>query len=355
MKTSVLIIGGGLAGLSLARKLQAMGCEWHLLESRDRWGGRIFTQHIDGQGFDLGPSWFWPGQPRIDALLNELKLERFNQAYQGDLMYQDESGKVHRGQGMASMQGSWRLVGGLGRLIDELVNALPAERLHLNAAVSSLSYKDQSIEVAAKSGNLFNADHVVLALPPRVASKLTFAPALPEESLQATRQIPTWMAGHAKAVATYKQPFWLEQGLSGDAMSRLGPLVEIHDASPSHGGPYALFGFVGTPPSSRAGNAEVLESAIRQQLGSIFGDEGANPERLIVKDWAFDSNTAIDLDSDGLSHHPAYGRPNALKSLWDGRLHFGSTEMGTQFGGFIEGALEVAYEISEMLGRTAQS
>lgn len=354
MKASVLIVGGGLAGLALARKLQSAGCKWQLLESRDRWGGRILTQHVDGQGYDLGPSWFWPGQPRIDALLNELQLERFNQAYQGDLMFQDESGKAHRGQGMASMQGSWRLVGGLGQLIDELVNSLPNERLHLNTSVSSLTYNDQTLEISTTSGNTsssksFKAEHVVLAIPPRVATNLTFTPALPEKSLQAARQIPTWMAGHAKAVATYKQPFWLEQGLSGDAMSRLGPLVEIHDASPSQGGPYALFGFIGTPPSSRLGNSETLETAIRQQLGILFGDEGAYPEQLMIKDWAFDSNTAIDLDSEGLRHHPAYGRVNDLRQLWNGRLHFGSTEMGAQFGGFLEGALEVAYELSEVL------
>ncbi len=34
-------------------------------------------------------------------------------------------------------------------------------------------------------------------------------------------------------------------------MSRRGPMVEIHDASPSEGGPYALFGFVGFSANDR--------------------------------------------------------------------------------------------------------
>ncbi|SMX42311.1 hypothetical protein [Octadecabacter ascidiaceicola] len=62
------------------------------------------------------------------------------------------------------------------------------------------------------------------------------------------QEIPTWMAGQAKAVAIYNAPFWREDALSGDAMSRHVPTVEIHDESPSKGEPYALFRFIGVPP-----------------------------------------------------------------------------------------------------------
>ncbi|MEM1154111.1 MAG: hypothetical protein AAGI44_08210 [Pseudomonadota bacterium] len=49
--------------------------------------------------------------------------------------------------------------------------------------------------------------------------------------------VPTWMAGQAKVVAVYESPFWRDSGFSGDAMSRKGPLIEIHDASPASGEP----------------------------------------------------------------------------------------------------------------------
>ena len=351
MKTDVLIIGGGLAGLSLAHKLQAAGRDWQLVEARDRWGGRILTETLDGQGYDLGPSWFWPGQPRIESLLKQLELSRFDQAYQGDLMYQDENGDAHRGQGMASMQGSWRLQGGLGKLINKLVEQLPAERLHLATPVSKLSegITDADIEAYTLDGTVFNAHQVVLALPPRIASNLIFAPALSEQVIKAAQNIPTWMAGHAKAVITYTTPFWKEQGLSGDAMSRRGPLAEIHDASPFEGGPYALFGFVGTPANHRKGNADALKEAIATQLSILFGDVAAHPETIMLYDWAFDPHTAMELDQVPLHRHPVYGRPNALQNLWQGRLHFGSTEMGAQYGGFLEGALEVSDELAATL------
>lgn len=353
MRTKKLIIGGGLAGLSLARRLQAAGVDWQLLEARDRWGGRILTEVISGQGYDLGPSWFWPGQPRIQALISHYGLRHFDQAYKGDLIYQDENGEVHRGQGFASMQGSWRIKGGLGKLIEIIVSELPAERLHLNSPAEKLvdygADSDRSIEVTTAKGAFFTADEVVLAIPPRIASQLHFEPSLPFPVIEMAQSIPTWMAGHAKALAVYKKPFWQELGLSGDAMSRRGPLAEIHDASPAEGGPSALFGFVGTPASYRSENMDSLKNAIAAQLGALFGESAAKPEALLLKDWALDPYTATKLDQIPVNQHPTYGRPVELKSLWHGRLHFGSTEMGSEFGGFLEGAMEVADDLADTL------
>ncbi|MGB5869965.1 MAG: FAD-dependent oxidoreductase, partial [Albidovulum sp.] len=54
MKTDVLNIGGGLAGLSLARGLHAAGQDFLLLESRSRFGGRIKTENLTGGYYDMG-------------------------------------------------------------------------------------------------------------------------------------------------------------------------------------------------------------------------------------------------------------------------------------------------------------
>jgi monoamine oxidase len=77
--TTVAILGGGLAGLQAARLLHAAGVDLLVLEARDRLGGRILSADAAGQagvdGFDLGPSWFWPEmQPALGALVRELGL-----------------------------------------------------------------------------------------------------------------------------------------------------------------------------------------------------------------------------------------------------------------------------------------
>ena len=76
-----IVIGAGLAGLSAARRLQASGVETIVLEARQRLGGRILSLTPAGaEGiYDLGPAWFWAGQPHIAGLVDEAGLAVFEQ------------------------------------------------------------------------------------------------------------------------------------------------------------------------------------------------------------------------------------------------------------------------------------
>ena len=336
-----LIIGGGLSGLALAEALTAKGHDFTLIEARGRLGGRILTECHAGAAFDLGPAWFWHGQPRIAALIDRLGLQPFEQYANGDLIFENAQGQVQRGRGFASMEGSLRLQGGLGALVQALTARLPAQNLILNATVTTLTKTDAGITATLFSGDSVTAGQAILALPPRLAATIRFSPALPEAAMVAMKSVKTWMAGQAKALAVYDSPFWRDDGLSGDASSRHGPMVEIHDASPATGRPYGLFGFIGVPPEVRI-DEQTLRHHLTAQLARMFGPMSAHPAHLFVKDWATDRFTAVPADSEQLNAHPFYGLPRALANLWGGQLHFAGTEVATQFGGYIEGALEAA-------------
>lgn len=351
MDTETLIIGGGLAGLAVARALQAQGRPYQLVEARPRLGGRIFTRSATlGERtatFDLGPAWFWPGQTRIERLILELGLTVFEQYATGTLIYEDERGRVHRGQGHASMQGSLRMRGGLSALIETMARSIPAGCIRLGHRVISIATITNGMmtrieNAAGRQQTDVRSRCVVLALPPRLAAAtIDLDEAVSREGQELMAEIPTWMAGHAKIVAVYERAFWREAGSSGDAMSRRGPLMEIHDASPQEGGPSALFGFVGVPATART-DACLLRQACQQQLGRLFGPRAAQPIEFFLKDWAQDDLTAAPGDRAPLSHHPQYGLPAALSFLCEGRLMLGSTETAAQFGGYLEGALEAA-------------
>lgn len=342
MTTDVLIFGGGLAGLALADTLQRAGTDYLLVEARDRFGGRIKTEVVSDGDYDLGPAWFWPGQPRIAQLVKRLGLRRFDQYAEGILTHEDETGRVERGRGYASMQGSWRLDGGLHQVTAGLASLLPEHRKRLNAALSRLTHSADGVIAKLDDGTELHAQRVALALPPRLAAHcVEFVPALGADAMRAMSAIPTWMAGQAKALAVYDTPFWRAEGLSGDAMSRRGPMVEIHDASPASGPGGALFGFIGVPSDGRH-DTEALRTHILAQLARLFGPAAAQPVKLLVKDWAFDARTAAPQDQQPMFSHPSYGLPSSLKGLWDGRIVFAGTEVAAQFGGYLEGALDAA-------------
>lgn len=339
MKT--LIIGGGLSGLALAEKLEDTGHDYHLLEARPHFGGRISTQRYGAGHYDMGPAWFWPGQPRIATLVAKLGLKAFHQFSAGEFSYEDASGRVQRGHSLMSMEGSLRLEGGFQALVHALEHRLPEQRKERNARVIHLSRSAGLCRALLSDGRTFETERIVLAMPPRLAAQFLYEPALPDPALADMAACPTWMAGQAKAVAVYEAPFWREKGLSGHAMSHCGPLVEIHDASPASGGPYALFGFFGPPPRIRR-EAPDPQKDVVTQLTRLFGEAAGQPNAIFIKDWAMDPLTATQNDMLQPGLHPRYGLPESLAHLWDGQLVFAGTEVAREFGGYIEGALEAA-------------
>ena len=246
MKTTVLIIGGGLSGLHTAYELHKQGIDILLLESRSRLGGRILSRNWQQQtyddkltGYDMGPAWFWPGQINLENLVHELDIsdQVFYQQEAGDAVYENDAGRIQRGIQGISMAGSYRLQGGNAQLIANLHKRLPVDSVKLDAMVTHIAQHEDGLVTNVTLGNKFvtiTSESVVITAPPRVAlQKMSFTPELPSDRIGVLNNIKTWMAGHAKLVAFYETPFWLEQGFSGDCISQTGPMHEIHDASPN--------------------------------------------------------------------------------------------------------------------------
>jgi polyamine oxidase len=53
----VIVVGAGIAGLTVANALVAAGVECLVVEARDRIGGRLCTAELAGHPVDLGASW----------------------------------------------------------------------------------------------------------------------------------------------------------------------------------------------------------------------------------------------------------------------------------------------------------
>ena len=339
MHTQTLIIGGGLSGLSLAYRLQQAKHGYHLVEARQRRGGRINSLDIAGTKFDLGPSWIWPGQTRVAQLAADLGLHLFEQWSSGGQLYEQPSGDVQRNAGFMSLAGSLRIGGGTSALTDTLAGQLDPTRVQTGRVARAIQDGPAAV---FSDGQTITADRIVLCLPPRLTAQLSFAPALPQNAMSALLNIATWMGAHAKFVAGYPTPFWRARNLSGDASSRRGPMVEIHDASPISGAFGALFGFIGVPADVRVQAGGALQTTAIDQLANLFGPDARAPLATKLEDWSQDPLTATPADATPPPGHPAYKMPDALQDMWNGKLIFAITEMAPDNGGLIEGALAAA-------------
>jgi monoamine oxidase len=343
--TDLAIIGGGLSGLALAGHAAAAGLDWTLAEARPRLGGRAFTVAL-GEGrvpCDGGPAWLWPHDVRARALAHRAGLHLFAQHATGHLIYEDEAGAVRRDLDFATMGGALRVAGGMGRLVDALAGPLPPSRLRLGVVLTGLERAAPGWRLGFADGSALTARRVAFAAPPRLLAAHVALPAeIGPDARAAMQATPTWMAGQAKVVAVYDSPFWRAEGFSGDAISRRGPLVEIHDASPAEGAAGALFGFVGVPPAAREGRAQELVAAAVAQLGALFGPRAARPVDAGLADWADEPFTTVPHDLAAPGAHPPGGVPRPLAALAGIGLVFAGAEFASAHPGLVEGALEAA-------------
>ena len=139
VEVDVVIVGGGLAGLSAARRLDRAGVEWLLVEAADRVGGRVTTDIIDGWRLDRGFQVLNTAYPRVPALVD---IDALDMRYFTSGVLVRRGGDVHRLDNplREPLSAPHSLASGVGTFSDRLKFAalatrcatLPADRL-LNA------------------------------------------------------------------------------------------------------------------------------------------------------------------------------------------------------------------------------
>ncbi len=92
----VVIVGAGAAGLTAANELKKAGLSVAVLEARDRVGGRLWTDTIDGAMLEIGGQWISPDQTALIETVADLGLDTFSRYREGDSVYVGPDGTAHR-------------------------------------------------------------------------------------------------------------------------------------------------------------------------------------------------------------------------------------------------------------------
>jgi putrescine oxidase len=142
----VVIVGAGATGLTAATALRAAGHSVLVLEARDRVGGRLWTDHVDGQLFEIGGQWVSPDQSALLETLAELDLPTYSRYRDGESVYIGKDGTAARFEGeifpapKATQSELVRLIDRLDALVAELDVAEPWSH-PLAADFDSISFK----------------------------------------------------------------------------------------------------------------------------------------------------------------------------------------------------------------------
>lgn len=433
----VLVIGAGLAGLSAARRLVALGHEVTVLEARSRVGGRTEGgTTVDDTPIELGGQWIGPTQNRMYELVEELGLETFPTWNEGEIVVHLGGKKTrmasHRGavpklgpfaladlaQGLARfarlarripLERPWeapgaheldgetfetwirrnlrtptgrayfrvaceavfsaestdlsalhalfyahsgtdletllsvdrgaqqdRIVGGSITISEAMASEL-GDRVRLGAPVAALHQDQHEVRAVLRDGEVVRGTHAIVTLPPALAGRIQYAPALPSWRDQLTQRLP---AGSViKLYAIYPAPFWRRDGLNGQAASDHGPIKVTFDNSPPSGSPGILMGFMEANDGrtwARRTEDERRHAAI-ECFVRYFGPEAAEPIAFVERDWMAEE---FSRGCYGAHFTPgvwtAYGE--ALRAPI-GKIHWAGAECAAVWNGYMEGAV----------------
>ncbi len=220
-----------------------------------------------------------------------------------------------------------------------LVSERMAEGLdvRLGQPVEAVEQTASGGSVLTRDGSRFDGTRVVVTIPPTLAGRLRYSPALPARRDQLTQKLP--QGSVIKAHVVYDSPFWREEGLNGQVGSDTGPVKVVFDNSPPGYARGILTGFLeGAAARSWSGRpAAERQAAIVECLVRYFGPRAASPVEYVERDW-----TAEEFTRGCYGAHFAPGvwtgfGPALREPV--GRIHWAGTECSPVWNGYMEGAV----------------
>lgn len=347
MSKQVIIIGGGLSGLTLAYLLEKKGFEPIIIEASSRLGGRIQT--VDGKlgtPLELGATWFSDSHQALLLLLEELGLKKYPQFTKGISLFQTDLHVPPQSFSVSESEApSYRLVGGTEMLINTLKSRLVKTKIILNTQITRISLIDSSRLSVDASNVSFHCNKVIVCLPPQLASSIEFSFGLSSELQAIFPTVHTWMAGSIKFVLEYESPFWRKKGLSGMLYSHVDIISEMYDHTNYQESKFGFTGFLNSDTSELS--QDERKSKVLEHVSGLFGNDALNPMAYFDKVW--NDPFLVHGNIRPMRPHQNNGHPSLQKSYEMDKVYFCGTETSSEFSGYMEGAVRSANRVAGLI------
>ena len=249
---------------------------------------------------------------------------------------------LRQGQGLEALTGvaggaqQDKFIGGAWQIPKRMADQI-ADSLVLNSPALAVEQSSQDVTVITAT-HRYRAGHLIMAVPPVLASRIHFSQPLPSKRTALLQRMP--MGSVIKIHLAYESPFWRKRGLNGSVASNDRIFNVVFDQSQGDEGMGILVGFI---DGDNAVNMSGMDEPSRRNqvisdLIHYFGPEASNPIAYVEQDWTREEW------SQGC--YVAHTAPGTITSFGEairqpcGRIHWAGTETATQWTGYLEGALE---------------
>ncbi|XP_066266954.1 amine oxidase [flavin-containing]-like [Branchiostoma lanceolatum] len=271
------------------------------------------------------------------------------------LWYIRQCGGVKRIFSVANGGQERKLVGGTQQISLRLAELL-GNRVTLNSSVSKVTQTEMGISIDTLSGDSYQAEYSIVAIPPPLQLRVSFSPSLPPVRNQMIQRMP--MGSVIKTMMYYEKAYWTEKGMSGMGVIENDdcPVEFTLDDTKPDGSYPAIIGFVPANKARRYSNYSEDErrDLICQGYAKTFGlKELLHPTCYVEKNW-------LEEPYSGGCYTTALP-PGVLTQFGRivrepfGRVFFAGTETATHWSGYMEGAVQAgeraAREILHAMGK----
>jgi monoamine oxidase len=234
-----------------------------------------------------------------------------------------------------------RVIGGTQQLSIRMADDL-GDRVLLEQPVRRIDHGEGA---GAAGGVLVHTDHLrlrarraIVAVPPTLAGRFDYRPALPADRDQLTQRMPAGAV--IKCQVIYDRPFWRDEGLNGQVATDRPPVKVVFDNSPPSGAPGILLAFIEGRAAVAMGDAsdDELRAEVVTALVRCFGDRARRAEGFVAQNWQREEFTRGCYGA----HLPpgAWTQFGAALRRPVGPLHWAGAETAIVWSGYMDGAIE---------------
>ena len=313
------------------------------------------AHELDGQTFE---TWlqanvtneqtmaFWHATIRgvFSCQSTELSLLHF-------LFYIHSGGLMERMTSVVDGAEESRVVGGSQVLATNLAERL-GDAVQLGSPVSAIDHSGETVVVHHDGGSV-QCERVIVSVPPPLAARIRYTPALPAERDQVTQAVQ--MGSVIKFQIAYETPFWREDGKTGlyAFLDTDAPIVVGYDNCPQDLQCGVLLGFFEGAQARKWSkvSSEERKAAVIAALEPAFGAKVHDVVDYVDQDWAAEEWTRGCYGGRLLPGAWTEFGPSLRKPV--GRLHWAGTETAEVWNGYMDGAVRsgerAAAEVAEAL------
>ncbi len=307
------------------------------------------AQKLDGQTFE---TWIRRNTTSRGArTLLALGIEAVFAAEPGDLsmlhvlFYTHSGGSFQRLIDTTGGAQQDRFVGGSAVIAERAAIKL-GDIVRLEAPVSKIEVTGDKVTATTPAGQ-FDARRIIVTVPPLLAGRIEYEPALPSWREQLTQRTP--MGSVIKCQVIYDEPFWRKDGLSGQATGDGSGSRVVFDNSPPDGAPGVLLAFLEGDEARRLGREplEVRRQAVLDSLVRYFGPRAGQPQDYRERDWQQEKWSGGCYGT--LFGPNVWTRYGAALRLPVGPIRWAGTETSPIWAGYMDGAIRSGEEAARQV------